>query len=949
MQITDTHLREKVLLISILIFILSITAGWYFIKSRDEFRKQQQETALKNELSDKANTIAQIINHRFVLLYGVRAFILTSLEHIDETGHGFSSASSNLFLKTLYSTIPDIYSVTISPNGIHQHVYPVTESTKKTLGHNLLTDKRPQVREKVQQTINNKTIGLSGPYPLRQDGSLGLIARLPVYQNNKFWGFTVMVLNVPKLLKIGEIELTSDFALRIAGGNTFYGDPKVFDGNPQLSVINLPDGQWELAKSSVPLTNMKVVLLILNSLFALLLSSLFYFFYTRNWYLQAKVEKATKTLREQEEVLRQGREKYRRFFSTVTHGWAYHKIITDDDGRPIDYIFLEVNAAFEKLTGLSKDTIIGKRVTEVLPEIEIDPFRWIEKYGDVALSGNSISFENYSEQLQRWYSVSASCPQQDYFITVFDDITKRKKTEATLIKANEIINRSPAVAIQWRNETHWPIAFISENIEQLVGYSKQEFLDGTVSYFGIVHQDDSERVAHEVASYSLKQDQTEFTHTPYRLITKEGHSIWVEDRSYINRDSEGNITHYEGIIYDITEREQADAKRLEMEDQLRQKHKMEAVGYMAGGMAHNFNNNLGIILGNVELSQLRVQDPKVKELLKNAKIAILRSRDLVGQIITYSRKGIQSKAPMQLWTIVDETITLLSSTLPTTINLQKIVSPACDGNYINADASQVQEILVNLCNNAVQAMDETGDLTISLEPVELSQAEIPAQYDGISGRYAKLSVQDSGCGMPTEMLDKIFDPFFTTKEDYEGAGMGLATVQGIVAQHGGVIKVNSIPNQGTAFNIYFPIIDKTVTETETQPINGDMPKGTEKILFVDDDEQLAKLGEKLLSEMGYQVVTMIESTEALKLFTANPDHFDMVITDQTMPELTGEDLIQELKKIRPDLKTILCTGFSSKIDEDQAKQQGIDAFCMKPLDLPELLQTVRLVLDGGEK
>ena len=423
----------------------------------------------------------------------------------------------------------------------------------------------------------------------------------------------------------------------------------------------------------------------------------------------------------------------------------------------------------------------------------------------------------------------------------------------------------------------------------------------------------------------------------------------VENASRFSIYDDDDILYYEGIIYDITEREQADAKRLEMEDQLRQKHKMEAVGYMAGGMAHNFNNNLGIILGNVELSQLRVQDPKVKELLKNAKIAILRSRDLVGQIITYSRKGIQSKAPMQLWTIVDETITLLSSTLPTTINLQKIVSPACDGNYINADASQVQEILVNLCNNAVQAMDETGDLTISLEPVELSQAEIPAQYDGISGRYAKLSVQDSGCGMPTEMLDKIFDPFFTTKEDYEGAGMGLATVQGIVAQHGGVIKVNSIPNQGTAFNIYFPIIDKTVTETEAQPVNGEMPKGTEKILFVDDDEQLAKLGEKLLSEMGYQVVTMIESTEALKLFTANPDHFDMVITDQTMPELTGEDLIQELKKIRPDLKTILCTGFSSKIDEDQAKQQGIDAFCMKPLDLPELLQTVRLVLDGGEK
>lgn len=433
--------------------------------------------------------------------------------------------------------------------------------------------------------------------------------------------------------------------------------------------------------------------------------------------------------------------------------------------------------------------------------------------------------------------------------------------------------------------------------------------------------------------------------TELEIVTAKGNlrSIHAIGRPDLNRRK------VYGFFQDITSRKQAEARHCELEGELRQKHKMEAVGYMAGGMAHNFNNNLGIILGNVELSQLKVQDPNVQEMLVNAKTAILRSRDLVSQIITYSRKGIQTKTTIQLQTIIDETIILLSSTLPATINLQKVISPTCDSNFVNADASQVQEILVNLCNNAVQAMDEKGDLTISLESVELSQTEIPSQYDGIPGKYVKLSVQDSGCGMPTEMIDKIFDPFFTTKEEHEGVGMGLATVQGIVAQHGGVIRVNSIPNQGTVFNIYFPIADNPVAETKFKPAKGDMPKGTEKILFVDDDEILASLGKKLLKVMGYQVTMMTDSTEAIKLFTANADHFDMVITDQTMPDLSGKELISKIKAIRADIPTILCTGYSSKIDEEEAAELGIDAFMLKPLDLPILSQTIRQVLDGDNE
>ncbi|MDY0190500.1 MAG: ABC transporter substrate binding protein [Desulfuromonas sp.] len=393
---------------------------------------------------------------------------------------------------------------------------------------------------------------------------------------------------------------------------------------------------------------------------------------------------------------------------------------------------------------------------------------------------------------------------------------------------------------------------------------------------------------------------------------------------------------------DLTERKQLEA-------QLLQKHKMEAVGFMAGGMAHNFNNNLSIVLGNVELAQMKLPPgSEVTSLLENAKTAIRRSRDLVKKIITYSRQGVTHKIPMRLKTIIDETIDLLSPTLPSTIVLTKSYSPECENHLVKADPSQIQEVLINLCNNAVQAMDEKGVLEISLDLVDLEGKNIPAQYDCSSGRYNKLSVSDSGCGMPAEMLDKIFDPFYSTKEAHEGAGLGLSTVQGIVVQHGGIIKVNSLLGQGTTFDIYFPLIER-VENVEPALGKTTLLKGSERILFVDDDDNLATLGEQLLGTLGYQISTTTDSTEALKMFTANAEGFDLVITDQTMPELTGVELITEIKKVRANIPTILCTGHSSKVDAGKARELGISAFMMKPLELSVLSQTIRSVLGKDEE
>jgi signal transduction histidine kinase/CheY-like chemotaxis protein/HAMP domain-containing protein len=394
-------------------------------------------------------------------------------------------------------------------------------------------------------------------------------------------------------------------------------------------------------------------------------------------------------------------------------------------------------------------------------------------------------------------------------------------------------------------------------------------------------------------------------------------------------------------IADITE-----LKKVEQE--LRQKFKMEALGIMAGGMAHNFNNNLSIILGNIELAQIREpQNSQVVPLLENAGTAVFRARDLIQNILAYSRKGTPDKTPIQLSQVVDETIGLLRSTIPTTVNLQLVVDPEIENATIVADSTEIQEALFNLCNNAVYAMGEKGELTVSLKSVDLKKGDIPSSTGLRPGNYVMLSVQDNGCGMTEEIVERIFDPFFTTKTVDQGTGMGLATLQAMVEQRGGLVKVHSAPDKGSTFALYFPLSAKLQTEFSVK--NNDLPRGTERILFIDDDEMLASLGKTMLSERGYRVSAMTDSTEALKLFQVNPDSFDLVITDQTMPGITGLVLILELRKIRPDLLTILCTGFSSSVDEDITRELKINAFLMKPLDLPVLLQTVRQVLDKNDQ
>jgi PAS domain S-box-containing protein len=393
---------------------------------------------------------------------------------------------------------------------------------------------------------------------------------------------------------------------------------------------------------------------------------------------------------------------------------------------------------------------------------------------------------------------------------------------------------------------------------------------------------------------------------------------------------------YDKLTEEAKEREKAEAR-------LRQAQKMEALGTMAGGIAHDFNNILAAIIGFTEIVTGHTpQGSKDAHYLNRVIEAGTRGRELVRQMLAFSRHAEQERKPLRLSGIVNESVKFLRASIPTTIaisiNIMKKTS------FVLADPVQVQQVLLNLCANAAHAMREKGGfLDIELSNVSVGPSEV--QLCGVEpGPFVKLLVRDTGAGMPADIKERIFDPFFTTKGVGEGTGLGLSVVLGIVRQSGGYITVESTPGKGSAFAVHFP---EVATESAADTVVGEeaLLTGSERILLVDDEEILVEMGEEILTDLGYNVTCRTSSREALALFRLDPSAFDLIVSDQTMPELTGLGLAREVMVVRPDMPVIMCTGFSDLVDADVAKTAGIKAFAMKPLTKRELAGTIRKVLD----
>lgn len=396
-------------------------------------------------------------------------------------------------------------------------------------------------------------------------------------------------------------------------------------------------------------------------------------------------------------------------------------------------------------------------------------------------------------------------------------------------------------------------------------------------------------------------------------------------------------------IYDITERIASEREREKLHRKLTQAQKMEAFGQLAGGIAHDFNNILSAVIGFTELAIDQV--PKSSPLegdLQEIYTAGKRAKDLVQQILAFARQSEEKEGPVVVSSIAKEVLKLIRSSTPTTIEIKKNIS---SNSMIMGNAIQIHQIIMNLCSNAVYAMDEGGVLECNLEDVGVS--DVPGiQKSGASENYIKMTVSDTGSGISSDIIESIYDPYFTTKPLGEGTGMGLSMVHGIVMTYGGEITVSSEPGRGTTFSLYLPIVDESIHSTSNKLL--EIPKGTERILVVDDEVPIAKLEGQLLSRLGYSVTVMTNSTETLRLFKQNPYDYDLVLTDTNMPNLSGDNLAVELMKIRPDIPVILCTGYSKKVTDESVREKGVKALIYKPIVKEQLASTIREILDGAK-
>jgi PAS domain S-box-containing protein len=446
-----------------------------------------------------------------------------------------------------------------------------------------------------------------------------------------------------------------------------------------------------------------------------------------------------------------------------------------------------------------------------------------------------------------------------------------------------------------------------------------------------IHPDDRSRVLEAAA---IKQTRGDYDET-YRITRPDGSVRWIHDRAFPVRNEAGQVYRIVGTAEDITEHRK-------LEDQFRQTQKMKAIGTLAGGIAHDFNNILGAITGYTELAKVSVKDPAVREYLDTVLRSGRRATDLVKQILTFSRQEEQKRAPIRLQSVLVETLALLRATLPTTIEFR--TSLAADAAPVLADTTQIHQIVMNLGTNAWHAMkDRPGCLDVKLENFSVDATMADTHLGLRLGQYVRLSVSDTGHGMDRATLERIFEPFFTTKVAGEGTGLGLSVVHGIMQSYGGTITVYSQPGEGAVFHLYFPA---HLTAT-SPPMAAEAPIPTghgQRILFVDDEEVLALLGKKNLELLGYVVESSTNVTAALNTVLAHPQQFDLVITDQTMPGMTGTDFAKELLQIRPDLPIILTTGYAANLTLERVRALGIQDLLLKPHTLHSLGSAVHRVL-----
>ncbi|MBV5317519.1 MAG: Cache 3/Cache 2 fusion domain-containing protein [Desulfobulbaceae bacterium] len=637
--------------------------------------------------------------------------------------------------------------------------------------------------------------------------------------------------------------------------------------------------------------------------------------------------------------LRESEEKYRGIVENAIEGLFQSTI----EGR-----FISANPALADILGYDSPEELIASVTDIRRQLYVNPNDRDTLLKTISQQGGKPRFERQFYRRDRtkiWVSISARMIYDDtgnpaVIEGFLADVTARKQAEEALAESrnylDEVINAVGDPLFVKDRKHRWVLvnnalcAFMGRNRNELLGKTDFDFFPKTEA-----------EVFWDKDSLVLASGRVNFNEEDFTDAKGIVHSILTKKTLYTDKTGEQFIV---GIIRDITDQKQAEEERKRLEARLGQAQKMEAIGTLAGGIAHDFNNILAGIMGYTEILQrslTAVATPEINRFLTNILSATERARDLIRQILVFSRPSATELRPVLLRQAVEEAVGLIRASLPTTV----VIEPHLDSQaFVLADEVQLHQIIMNLCSNASQAMEDgKGVLTIRLEDVSLD-ADFTERYEHlIPGEYVHIQVNDTGRGIPEHLLDRVFEPFFTTKKKGEGTGLGLSMVHGIVSNMNGLIEVASPKGQGTQFDIYLPTVAlvENVPKAALQP----SPTGHEHLVLVDDDPFLVEIGKEMTEALGYRVTSFVQSVEALDYICQHGNEVDLIVTDLTMPGLTGLDLARSLQEKQIHLPIILCTGHDEQLSAAALKAIGIKAIMLKPVSVHNFAEMIRKVID----